>query len=208
VTCPHAAADLGAYVLGALDPAERRRVEQHLGDSPVCAAEVAEFAALPRLLDRVDPADLSPVAVTPSPELFARMSAAALPPPRLRARTWALVAAAVIAVLGVGAGVTVWVTGSGDQTVTASAGAVRATVTASTVDDGSALDVTVAGMRPHETCRLVAVDAAGGRHPAGEWAASADGDGTWRGWADVDRADLSAVLLVGDGGRELVRVPF
>jgi anti-sigma factor RsiW len=208
VTCPDAATDLGAYVLRALEPADRRRVEEHLHECPTCAAELAEFSALPGLLDLVGPADLSPVAVTPSPELFARVSAAAAPPRRFRGRTWALVAAAVIAVGGVGAGVAVWVSGSGEQTVTASAGAVRATVTASGVDGGSALDVSVAGMHPGETCHLVAVDRNGSRHPGGKWAASANGDGTWRGWADVDPADLTEVLLVGDDGRQLVRVPF
>jgi anti-sigma factor RsiW len=206
VTCPRT--DLGAYVLGALELGERRHVEEHLRQCPECSAELAEFAALPGLLDRVGPADLGPVAVTPSPDLFARMSAAAVPPPRLRPRVMALVAAAVLVVLGIGAGVTVWVVGSGDETVTASAGAVRATVTASAVDDGSALVVTVAGMHPGETCRLVAVDRDGTRHPAGTWPASAAGDGTWRGWAGVERADLTEVVLLGDGGRELVRVPF
>ncbi len=204
---PEAANDLGAYVLGALEPDERRRVDEHLRRCPACAAELAEFSGLPALLDRVDPADLGPPGVTPSPDLFARMSAAAAPRARLRSRTWALVAAAVLAVLGIG-GVAVWIAGSGGQTVTATAGAVQATVTASTVDDGIALEVTVAGMRPEETCHLVAVDADGDRHPAGEWPASAAGDGTWRGWADVERADLVEVVLLGDGGRELVRVPF
>jgi hypothetical protein len=162
------------------------------------------------VLDRVRPGDLSPVAVTPSPDLFARMSAAAGGPgrARLRSRTWALVAAAVLVVLGTGAGITVWVTGSGEQSVTATSGAVRATVTASTVGDGSALDVTVAGLRPGETCRLVAVDRDGAQHPGGEWPASEAGDGRWRGWADVHRGALTEVVLLGDGGRELVRVPF
>jgi anti-sigma factor RsiW len=206
VTCADAATDLGAYVLGALEPGERRRVEEHLARCPACAAELAELAALPGLLDRVDPADLSPVAVTPSPELFARMSAAAAPPTRFRGRVVALVAAALLAVLGIG--VTVWATGSPDQTVTATAGTVRATVSVSQVDRGSTLDVTVAGMHPHETCTLVAVGRDGVRHPAGTWPASSAGGGTWRGWADVDRDDLAAVILVGDGHRELVRAVF
>jgi anti-sigma factor RsiW len=207
VTCPEAVDGLGAYVLGALDPEERAQLEAHLRECPSCAAELAGFSALPALLDRVSVEDLRPVAVAPSPDLFDRLSAAAAPPPRLRARTWALVAAVVLAVLGVGIGVVVR-GGDGQQTVTASAGAVRATVTASTVDDGSALVVTVAGMRPGEECSMVAVDTAGTRHAAGTWPASSAGDGTWRGWADVDRGELAEVVLVGDGGRELVRVPF
>jgi anti-sigma factor RsiW len=206
VTCPDAATDLGAYVLGALEPGERRRVEEHLARCPVCAAELTEIEGLPALLARVDPADLTPGAVAPSPELFARMSAAAAPPSRLRIRAVALVAAALLAVLGVG--ITVWATASPDQTVTATAGAVRATVTVSQVDRGSALDVTVAGMHPFETCHLVAVGRDGIRHAAGTWPASSAGDGTWRGWADVDRADLAAVVLVGDGNRELARAVF
>jgi anti-sigma factor RsiW len=208
MTCPDAASDLGAYALGALEPAERRRVDEHLRHCPSCAAELAEFAALPGLLARVDPADLHPGGVTPSPDLFARMSAAARQRPRRRMRTLALVAAAVLVVAGAGAGVAVWVTGAGEQTVTATAGAVRATITASTVDDGSALVVSVAGMQPGETCRLVAVDRDGTRHPAGVWAASPNGDGTWRGWAEVEKADLAEVVLLGDRDRELVRVPF
>ena len=206
MTCPDAAADLGAYVLGALEPGERRRVEEHLARCPACAAELAEFEALPALLDRVDPEDLTPAAVAPSAELFARVSAAAAPPSRLRNRALALVAAALLAVLGVGG--TIWITSSPDQTVTATAGAVRATVTVSPVDHGSALDVSVTGMHPNETCHLVAVGRDGTRHAAGEWPASPAGDGTWRGWADVDRADLAAVVLVGDGNRELVRAVF
>jgi anti-sigma factor RsiW len=208
VTCPEPANGLGAYVLGALEPEEQGHLEEHLRACPSCAAELAEFRSLPALLDRVRPEDLRADTVAPSADMFERLSAAAAPPGRIRSRTWALVAAAVLAVLGAGIGVTVWATGSEDRTVTASAASVRATVTASTVDDGSALVVSVAGMHPGETCHLVAVDSDGGRHPAGEWNASAAGDGTWRGWADVDRGDLNAVLLLGDDGRELVRVPF
>lgn len=208
MTCLDVSLDLGAYVLGALDPDERRRVEEHLARCPECAVELAEFAGLPAMLDRVRPSDLSPVAVTPSPELFARMTAAARPPSRLRSRTWALVAAAVVALAGIGVGVGVWAHGAGDQTVTASAGSVQATVTASATDHGSALVVSVAGMKPHETCQLVAVGRDGVRHAAGEWPASAAGDGTWRAWTEVDRSDLTAVVLVGDGGRELVRALF
>ena len=59
MTCHDAVIDLGAYVLGALEPGERRRVDEHLRSCPACAAEFAEFAALPGLLNRVGPDDLS-----------------------------------------------------------------------------------------------------------------------------------------------------
>jgi hypothetical protein len=208
VTCPEAATGLGAYVLGALEPGDRADLERHLRDCPACAAELAEFSTLPPLLDRVRPQDLRPVDAAPSPDMFDRLSAAAAPSPGARFRRWALVAAAVVAVIGAGVGATVWATGQGDDTVTASEEAVRATVTASGDDDGSTLLVTVAGMPPGAMCHLVAVDNDGDRHPAGSWPVSAQGGGTWRGWADVQRADLAAVVLVDDGGRQLVRVPF
>jgi anti-sigma factor RsiW len=39
VSCDDVRIDLGAYVLGALEPDERRRVDEHLRDCPACAAE-------------------------------------------------------------------------------------------------------------------------------------------------------------------------
>ncbi|SOC47910.1 Putative zinc-finger [Blastococcus aggregatus] len=212
MTCPEAVDGLGAYVLGALDPDERAAVEAHLRTCPSCAAQLAEFSPLPALLDRVrredlGPDDLRPAEVAPTAALFDRLSAAAGPAPRIRARTWALVAAVVVAVLGIGIGV-VARGGDGEQTVTAAAGAVRATVIASTVDDGSALEISVAGMRPGEECRVVAVDADGNRYAAGAWSTSPAGDGAWRGWAAVDRGELAEVVLTGEGGRELVRMTF
>jgi hypothetical protein len=158
----------------------------------------------------VRPEDLQPVSVAPSPDLFARMSAAAADSgrPRPRRRTWALVAAAVLVAVGIAAGITVWVAGAGPETYTATAGPVLVTLITEEADDGSVLDVTVAGLRSGETCRIVAVDRDGAEHPAGEWPASEAGGGRWRGWADVDRSALTEVVLLGDGGRELVRVPL
>jgi anti-sigma-K factor RskA len=202
-----AATGLGAYVLGALEPQEQRRVEEHVDACAACATELAELRPLPALLGRVRPEDLQPMAVEPSPDLFARMSAAAAAetgrPRRWRSRTMALVAAVVLAVLGVGAGVTVWVAQSGPQTVSTSVDGVEVTLTASRQDGGTALDVVVAGLRPGEICRLVAVDQDGNRHPGGDWPASDAGDGRWVGWADVERAALVGVAVLGEGGREL-----
>jgi Putative zinc-finger len=208
LTCPVTPSALGAYVLGALDPEERSRFEEHLDGCPLCAAELAEFAGIPGLLDRVRPEDLQPVAVAPSHDLFDRVSAAAgvqpePPPRRLR---WLLVAAAVLALFGAGAGAVVWATSQDGGPVTATAGPVEATLVADGEGEGTVLDISVAGLRPGETCRLVAVDADGGHHDAGEWPVSDDGDGQWRGWTEVDPGALREVVLYGDGDRELVRI--
>lgn len=45
----------GAYVLGALSPAERRTFEQHLDGCSTCTRAVGGLAGLPGLLARVDP---------------------------------------------------------------------------------------------------------------------------------------------------------
>jgi hypothetical protein len=55
VRCEYAHDD-GAYVLGALSPAERATYERHLGSCPACREAVAEIAVLPGLLGRLDSA--------------------------------------------------------------------------------------------------------------------------------------------------------
>lgn len=52
---PH---DAAAYVLGALEPAERERFETHLAGCPSCAATVREFAELPGVLAHAPVEDL------------------------------------------------------------------------------------------------------------------------------------------------------
>jgi anti-sigma factor RsiW len=49
--------DLGAYVLGALEPGEQERIRAHLAECPECAAAYAELEGLPRLLDLAVVAD-------------------------------------------------------------------------------------------------------------------------------------------------------
>jgi len=68
--CEHAEQD-GAYVLGALSPAERLDFERHLATCEECARSVRELAGLPGLLSRVDVAVLeepSDAAAPPVPD--------------------------------------------------------------------------------------------------------------------------------------------
>ena len=57
----------GAYVLGALPPAERLDYERHLPGCAECSRAVRELAGLPGLLAQVDAADLEPTAAPPLP---------------------------------------------------------------------------------------------------------------------------------------------
>ncbi len=203
MTCPHP--DLGGYVLSALEPGESQRVEEHLRDCPVCAAELAELQALPALLGRVRLEDLAPVVATPSPGLFDRLAAAV--EDRRPRRRLLLAAAAVLALLVGGAGVASWVAGDdGARTWSASAGSVHLRLTATEQADGTALDVSVGGLPDGERCTLLVVDRAGKRHHAGEWAATYGGDASFRGWTEVERSDLAGVVLLDRDGRQLVRL--
>ena len=57
MTDPYAHLD-AAYVLGALDPAERADYERHLGACERCRAAVAEIGEVPARLDRLGPDDV------------------------------------------------------------------------------------------------------------------------------------------------------
>jgi anti-sigma-K factor RskA len=213
VTCREWPA-LGAYALGALEPDERARVDEHLRACPVCAAELAEFEALPGLLDRVRPEDLEVAPVPPSADLFDRVAAAARTPVadrpagRRSGTRWlvAAVAAAVVAVVGGVAAVAVWASRGGEPVYSATAGDIRLTVTATAQENGTALDVTVAGLPPRTDCRLVVVDDSGRHHEAGEWWATYAGEASFRGWTEVDRSALTDVVLMDADGAELVRL--
>ena len=55
--CAQARRELGVYVLGAIEPATRGRVDGHLAACPQCRAELAGLAGLPALLRKVPTAD-------------------------------------------------------------------------------------------------------------------------------------------------------
>ena len=58
MSCMYADWD-GAYVLGALSPADRLEFERHLAECATCAPAVREMAGLPGLLGRVDESALA-----------------------------------------------------------------------------------------------------------------------------------------------------
>ncbi len=58
MTCAHDV-NVGAYVIGALAPAERAGFERHLVDCPSCRASIHELAALPGLLGRLSLRDVA-----------------------------------------------------------------------------------------------------------------------------------------------------
>src|SRR5262252_7841419 len=104
---------LGVYVLGAIDPAERARVDEHLATCADCREELAGLAGLPAMLRRVPMAEAQRLAVADQadsateetspdellPSLLTRTAQAR------RVRRWReLAAAAAVVVLALGAG--------------------------------------------------------------------------------------------------------
>lgn len=63
-SCDYAYED-GAYVLGALPPAERAAYERHLTGCAACRKAVGEIAVLPGLLGRLDAAGIAQLAAPP-----------------------------------------------------------------------------------------------------------------------------------------------
>jgi hypothetical protein len=105
--------DDGAYVLGALSPAERAAYERHLATCSFCREAVAEVAVLPGLLGRLDATDfaklLDPTLSPPPAPTFASRPMPEVPAgrrrrhTRIRILTTALAAAVVALIAGIGA---------------------------------------------------------------------------------------------------------
>jgi anti-sigma factor RsiW len=94
-----------AYVMGALDPQDRRAFEAHLATCPRCTAAVSELAGMPGLLAQVPTEQmLAPRAVPePLPDTLLPRLAAAIRAQRIRRRVWSgVIGAAAAAVLVTG----------------------------------------------------------------------------------------------------------
>lgn len=149
--CPYEMDD-GAYILGALAPAERAEFERHLAGCPPCRDSMAQLAVLPGLLGRLDPAAARPSATAP-PSLLPRVLAAvrAKRAARRRRRLFALIAGVVLAVSGVTA---VAVATQLDESVRI---ATEVAYRPMTVDAGNTRVDAEVGIQEQQTGTLVAV---------------------------------------------------
>ena len=99
--CADIRLSLGAYVLGALEPADRSVVEHHLTGCASCRAEVSQLAVLPGLMGRLTVDQVAAEPPTAPPTGLERLLAAAADH-RRRTRRLRLWSAAAILVLFVG----------------------------------------------------------------------------------------------------------
>ena len=184
---------LGVYVLGAIDPAERAQVDEHLATCPECREELASLAGLPAMLRKVPVVEAERLAAAeddpdltgmPSPELLTSLLGRTANARRIR-RWRGLAAAAAVALVAVagGAAVTnaldpsgtrptvpanlteVWHQTSGSGPV---AGA-HLTVRYRHEPWGTEMKVNVTGLRPGSVCELQVTDSTGGNSVVGGW---------------------------------------
>jgi anti-sigma factor RsiW len=220
---------LGAYVLGALDPADTHEFERHLATCEQCRTELRDFGALREALDAVPPEafldgppdDGDLLLQRTLRQIRAEAPAQAGPAARRKGtrRGLALAAAAVIAVVAVGGGVVIGRQTAtapvasapvpGTREVAATNAATGASLTASVIPAAGWVKVHVAvkGIPAGEKCQLVITSKTGEQWVAGSWLVSekwaSSGFGL-DGSAVVAPGDVASVGIVTLDGRDLV----
>lgn len=194
----------GAYALGALEPADRRRFERHLHDCERCAAELRAFVPIPGLLGQVDFADLD---VAVNPETAAAISEQVrhevrhLRTSRNRWRSIALAAAALV-VVAVAAAVA---TRGGDEAddraqaaaVTSSLAA-ETSVATTTRGWGTQIDLDLSGLPQRDRYQLWAVDVSGTWSVAASWGPTDTGRARVTGASSTPTDQLRRLVVTSD----------
>jgi hypothetical protein len=119
---------------------------------------------------------------------------------------------AVAASIVLAAGVTVTVVrATGGEppgyTVAAAQGNVHASVRLTAISGGTAVRLTLSGVAPEQTCRLVAIAQDGHREVAASWKASYSGTAHIRGSAALPPASITSLVVETFDDQTLVTVP-
>jgi anti-sigma-K factor RskA len=172
---------LGAYTVGALDPAERAVVEQHLSGCGACRDELARLAGLPALLSRLS-ADEVEAALQARPQTTAAASLEAMGRWRrgLRRELWGwrvAAAAAAAALLVVALPLTARDAEPvfSPQPVAADAAAMEASVRVAEQPWGMQVTLEAANLPPREGYALWALTDDDHRALAASWQPTSDG---------------------------------
>ena len=205
---------LGSYVVGALDPGERSRVELHLQDCATCRQEVAALAGLPGLLSRLSLQEATGSALAPPASLLPRVLAAV---ERERARgrrtvrRWQLAAGAVSAAAALTAVLSVVGVPGQDTEGRALVAAADVTASGRAVLEqrpwGTEVRLQLAGLPTDGgTFTAWAADAAGRRTAVATWGVTSDGSANVTGATALRPAALRTLVVTAAGGRELLRL--
>src|SRR5689334_3963988 len=184
---------LGVYVLGAIDPAERAQVDEHLSSCQDCREELASLAGLPAMLRKVPVVEAERLAApeqdpelagVPSAEMLTSLIGRTTNVRRIhRWRTVAAAAAVAVVALGGGAFVANALQSPGAQAPGSSAPSWHQTsgggpvagahLTVRYRDEpwGTQMEVNVTGLQPGSVCQFQVTDATGGKSMVGSWTA-------------------------------------
>lgn len=203
---------LGAYILGGLDARERRAFEKHLHECDRCRAETAEFAPLPALLSKADPANLestAPAGDFALPETILARRAALL-----RERRRRRIAAATAGLVGTAAAVAIGLAtipgdrhappGTGTFTIQpAAATEVTGYVTLTPMPWGTDISLNIQSLPTDGVFTLRTMDENGYMQPAANWAATPDGTGSVKGTTSIPMPKLRKLNVVDGHNRVL-----
>jgi hypothetical protein len=229
LTCRETELSLGALVLGALDPAERRQVEAHVEGCARCRDVLSELAPLPGLLNRLDAAQAEAGLPRPPERLLdVAMAQAAVRSggPSTGRRWWvaaavaaaalALASTAVLATRGQDAPevatptTTARTTGPQTQTVLwdgeSTDGAIQASVVLTPQTSGSRLLMTLSGVSSGQRCDLVIWSDDGRREVPASWQATYEGAATVTGSTTVTPQRIRRMLVTTPEGDTLLQL--
>lgn len=201
---------LGAYTLGALEPAERAQVDAHLGACQPCRDELAGFAALPGLLSRLSEEEARSGLAASDARTAERVVVAIAEERRAarrRVRRWQLLAAAALAGIAV---LLLPLVGPGaDATLVPRAEAADAAGIAGAlhVTDrawGMTVELDLRGLPVRDGYSLVAVTEDDHRAVAASWSGTGQDRVTLTGSCYVSRDRLHRVEVVTPDGEVLV----
>jgi hypothetical protein len=208
VSCSHLTS-VGAYVLGALDPADRADFEDHLAGCETCKAELLRMAPLPGLLHRISVEDFED-----QPPIEPVAAIVELPRERPKRRRLLVLAAAAAVVIALGVG-TIFITRAQRDpdpvpvawSATNSTSGVGADVALTDRAWGTEVRITLHDIPPGKPCKLVVVARDGTREIAGWWSTSYVPGEAIPGSTSIDLTHIASVKVVTDDDRVLVTVP-
>lgn len=194
--------EIGAYVVGALSPAEVGPMLRHLRGCTGCWADYQDLVPVRDWLDRLGPADGMPV----RPPLGGLPLESGRPPrhqvtPRRWAAAGAAIAAAAIAVIAV---ISAHPAAPGFQAFNPATG-VRGQASLNATPTGTRIDLTVSGLPAGQRCILVTVSPAA-TAIAGTWTAQYSGTAQITGTSAITRGQLTALRIEAPSHRLLLRI--
>lgn len=209
--------ELGAYLLGSLEPTERDVVDRHLANCAECQSELAMLAPVAGLLGCLEPAEARNGMLTPSPALLPQALGAVRhhqQQDRRRLRRWKLVAAAA-AVVAVMSGVLPQVlpAGAGAGPGPSASGTALATMTGVTAAGmgsmeqrtwGTAVQLQLTGLPPATGYRALATARDGRTEVAANWGTTPGGRVTINGTTGIPLDQLVSIQIRTLDGRPLM----